>query len=54
MPDRKLRNDTTTEGKKIWEKVDQAAENAPQWVKERLKDDESPPGEKGAQGDHGK
>ncbi|MEX2157152.1 MAG: hypothetical protein WD773_09970 [Gemmatimonadales bacterium] len=54
MLDKKLRNDSTTEGKKIWEKVDRAAENAPQWVKDRLKGSEPPPTEKRAQGDQDK
>ena len=51
MPEKKLRNDSTAEGKKIWEKVDRAAENAPQWVKDRLKESERPPIEKRAKGD---
>jgi len=41
MPERTLRNDSTDDGKKIWEEVDRAAAKAPEWVKARLKESES-------------
>lgn len=31
------RNLSTPEGKQIWEAIDKAASEAPQWLKERLK-----------------
>lgn len=33
---RLLRNDSTPEGKAIWDAVDKAAARAPWWVKQRL------------------
>jgi hypothetical protein len=51
MPDRTLRNDDTPEGQKIWDKVDRAAEDAPKWVKDRLKESERPPAKERSEGD---
>ena len=36
MAERKLRNEETKVGKKIWEAVDKAASGAPDWVKGNL------------------
>ncbi|HVH69018.1 MAG TPA: hypothetical protein VM716_14210 [Gemmatimonadales bacterium] len=41
MTEPTLRNDSTDDGKKIWEEVDRAAAKAPEWVKARLKEAES-------------
>ena len=35
MATRKLRNESSTEGKTIWKAVEVAAARAPEWVKER-------------------
>ncbi len=31
-----LRNENTPEGKEMWRKVDEAANRAPQWIKDRV------------------
>lgn len=35
---RRLRDESTEEGRKIWQAIDRAADRAPDWAKERVRE----------------